>query len=172
MGVHVSPILNPTSHITPHPILQGCPSAPALSALSYASNLDWWSISHMAIYMFQCYSLTSSHPRLLPQSPNVCSLHLCLFCCLTYKVITLLITFLTLNLTTFSQGFYLITLHWQALIFSAFFPFFVKFLSLIFLYTELFLWKFFSFFFFFFRFSIVIHSFIDNTFWLWLFRDN
>ena len=31
------------------------------------------------IYMFQCYSLKSSHPRLLPQSPKVCSLYLCLF---------------------------------------------------------------------------------------------
>ena len=37
--------------------------------------------------MFQCYSLKSSHPRLLPQSPKVCSLHLCLFCCLAYGVI-------------------------------------------------------------------------------------
>ena len=35
----------------------------------------------------QCCSLKSSHPRLLPQSPKVCSLHLCLFCCLTYRVI-------------------------------------------------------------------------------------
>ena len=70
-----------------HPIPQGHPSAPVLSALSQASNLDWWSSSHMGIYMFQCYSLKSSHPRLLPQSPKVCSLHLCLFCCLTYRVI-------------------------------------------------------------------------------------
>ena len=75
------------SHLPPHPIPQGHPNAPALSTLSHASNLDWWSISHMIIYMFQCYSLKSSHPRLLPQSPKVCSLHLCLFCCLTYRVI-------------------------------------------------------------------------------------
>ena len=47
----------------------------------------WWSISHMIIYMFQCYSLKSSHPHLVPQSPKVCSLHWCLFCCLEYKVI-------------------------------------------------------------------------------------
>ena len=45
-------------------------------------------VSHMIIiYMFQCYSLKSSHPHLLPQSPKVCSLHLCLFCCLAYRVI-------------------------------------------------------------------------------------
>ena len=37
--------------------------------------------------MFQCYSLKSSHPRLLPQSLKDCSIHLCLFCCLAYSVI-------------------------------------------------------------------------------------
>ena len=74
------------SQISPHPIPQGHPSAPALSTLSHASNLEWLSISHMIIYMFQCYSLKSSHPCLLPQSPEVCSLHLCLYCCLTYSV--------------------------------------------------------------------------------------
>ena len=36
------------------------------------------SILHMVICMFQCYSLKSSHPRLLPLSPKVCSSHLCL----------------------------------------------------------------------------------------------
>ena len=36
----------------------------------------------MVIYTFQCYSLKSSHHHLLPQSPKVCFLHLCLFCCL------------------------------------------------------------------------------------------
>ena len=77
----------PTSHLPPHPIPQGHRSAPILSALSHESNLDWQSISHMVIYMFQCYSLKSSQPRLLPQSPEVYSLPLCLFCCLTYRVI-------------------------------------------------------------------------------------
>ena len=68
-----------------HP--SGCPSALALSVLFHASNLDWWSISHMVIYTFQCYSLKLSHPRLLPKSPKICSLYLCLFCCLAYRVI-------------------------------------------------------------------------------------
>ena len=54
-------------------------SAPALSTLSHALNLDWLSVSHMIIFMFQCYSLRSSYPRLLPQSPKDCSIHLCLF---------------------------------------------------------------------------------------------
>ena len=84
------------SHLPPHPIPQGHPSAPALSTLSHSSNLDWWSISHMVIYMFHCYYLKSSHPRLLPPSPRVYSLHLHLFCCLTYRVIvTILMTQIT-----------------------------------------------------------------------------
>ena len=70
------------------------PSHPSGSSLcsspecpSHASNLNWRSISHMIIYMFQCCSLKSSHPHLLPQSPKVCSLYLGLFCCLVYRVI-------------------------------------------------------------------------------------
>ena len=61
--------------------------APALGALLHASNLHWSSILHMVIYMFQCYSLKSPHPHLLPQTLKVCSLHLCLFCCLVYTII-------------------------------------------------------------------------------------
>ena len=75
------------SHLSLHPIPQGHPSAQALSALSHVSNLDWWSVSHMVIYMFQCYCPKSSHPCLLPSSPKVCSWHLYLFCCLTYRVV-------------------------------------------------------------------------------------
>ena len=36
-----------------HPIPNGHPSAPALSSLSHALNLNWQSVSHMIIYMFQ-----------------------------------------------------------------------------------------------------------------------
>ena len=87
-GCTCVPHPEPPFHLPPHPTPQGSPSALALSALFHASNLDWWSISHMVvIYIFQCYSLKSSHPRLLPQSPKVCSLYLCLFCCLAYRVI-------------------------------------------------------------------------------------
>ena len=43
----------PHHHLPPHPIPQGHPSAPALSALSHAWNLDWRFVSHMVIYMFQ-----------------------------------------------------------------------------------------------------------------------
>ena len=75
------------SHLPPHPIPQGHPSTPALSTLSHASNLDSWFTLQMIIYMFQCHSPKPSHPLPLPQSPKHCSIHLCLFCCLTYRVI-------------------------------------------------------------------------------------
>ena len=81
-GCTCVPHPEPHSHLPPHPISQGHPSVPALSTLYHALNLDWQFISHMILYMFQCYSLKSSHPRLLPQSPKDCSIHLCLFCCL------------------------------------------------------------------------------------------
>ena len=80
--VYMCPHPEAPSHLPPHPIPLGCPGAPAWSALFHASNLDWSSVSHMVMHMFQCYSLKSSHPHLLPQSPKVCSLYLSLFCCL------------------------------------------------------------------------------------------
>ena len=85
MGVHVFPILNPPPTSLPIPL--GHPSAPAPSTLYHASNLDWRFVSHMIFYMFQCHSPISSLPLPLPQSPKDCSIHMCLFCCLTYKVI-------------------------------------------------------------------------------------
>ena len=86
-GCTCVPHPEPPSHLPPLSIPLGHPSAPALSILSHASNLDWQSVSHVIIYMFQCYSPKSSHPLLLPQSPKDCSIHLCLFCCLAYRVI-------------------------------------------------------------------------------------
>ena len=80
----------PPSHLPSHPIPLGHRSAPAPSTLCHASNLDWWFVSHMIIYMFQCYSPKSSHPCPLPRSPKDCSIHLCLFCCLAYRVIIII----------------------------------------------------------------------------------
>ena len=40
---------------------------------------------YMILYVFQCHSPKSSHSHLLSQSPKVCSLYLCLFCCLAYQ---------------------------------------------------------------------------------------
>ena len=89
-GVHEFPILNPASHLPPYTIPLGHPSAPAPSILYHASNLDWWFISHTILYMFQCHSPKSSHPCPLPQSPKVCSINLCLFCCLANRVIIII----------------------------------------------------------------------------------
>ena len=75
------------SHLPLYTIPLGHPSAPAPSILYPASNLDWRFISYMILYMFQCHSPKSSHPLPLPQSPKDCSIHLCLFCCLAYRVI-------------------------------------------------------------------------------------
>ena len=47
--------------------------------LSHASSLGWCSVSPQIIHMFQCSSLETSHPRLLPQSLKDCSINLCLF---------------------------------------------------------------------------------------------
>ena len=57
-----SPHPEPLSLLTPHPVPLGCPRA-------LASN--WPSILHIVMYLFQCYSLKSSHPCLLPLSPKV-----------------------------------------------------------------------------------------------------
>ena len=59
--------------LPPHHTPLHCPRALALNALLHASNLHWSSILYMVRHMFQCYSLNSPHPRLLPQSPKVCS---------------------------------------------------------------------------------------------------
>ena len=73
--------------LLPRTIPLGHPSAPAPSILYLVPNLDWWFISYMILYMFQCHSPKSSHPLPLPQSPKYCLIHLCLFCCLPYRVI-------------------------------------------------------------------------------------
>ena len=75
------------SLLSPLTIPLGHPHVPAPSILYPASNLDWRFVSYMILYMFQCHSPKSSHHRPLPQSPKDCSIHLCLFCCLTYRVI-------------------------------------------------------------------------------------
>ena len=77
----------PSSLLPPRTIPLGRPSAPAPSIQYHASNLDWWLISYMILYMFQCHSSQSSHPLPLQQSPKDCSIHQCLFVCLVYRVI-------------------------------------------------------------------------------------
>ena len=87
----------PLSHLPLHTISLGHPSAPGPSILYPALNLDWGFVSYMILYMFQCHSPKSSHPLSLPQSPKDCSIHLCLFNCLAYRVI----------ITTFLNSIYM-----------------------------------------------------------------
>ena len=62
--------------------------------------------------MLQCYSLKSSYPRLLPQSPKVCSLHLCLFCYPACQIITtkFLNSYICTNIQYLSFSFWLSSL--------------------------------------------------------------
>ena len=86
-GYTCVPHPEPPSHLSPHPIPLGHPSARAPSILYPASNLNWRFIYYMILYMFQCHAPKSSHLLPLPQSPKDYSIHLCLFCCLSYRVI-------------------------------------------------------------------------------------
>ena len=58
----------PPSHLLPHTIPLGHPSAPAPSILYHASNLDWQFVSHMILYMFQCHSWI---PLLIMNRPSM-----------------------------------------------------------------------------------------------------
>ena len=73
--------------LPPHIISLDHPHAPAPSILYPVSNIDRHFVSYMIVYVFQCHSPKSSHPLPLPLSPKVRYTHLCLFCCLTYRVI-------------------------------------------------------------------------------------
>ena len=81
MSIRVSP----PSWATPTP--PSCPRAPALGALLQAPNSKWSSVLHTVIYTFQCCSLESSLRLLLPPSPKVCSVCLCLLCCPARRII-------------------------------------------------------------------------------------
>ena len=56
----------PPSHLPPHHIPQGHPSAPALSTLSHALNLDWRSISHIHVKYAYTYYIQCGRPGFDP----------------------------------------------------------------------------------------------------------
>ena len=86
----------PPSLLPPHTISLGHPSAPAPRFLYPALNLDWRFISYM---IFTCFNaILPNHPPLLSQSPKDCSIHLCLFCSLAYRVIiTIFLNFIYMH---------------------------------------------------------------------------
>ena len=67
---------------------------------------------NMIIYMFQCHSPKSSNPHPLPQSPKDCSIHLCLFGCLAYRVIipSFLIPYICVSILYWCFSFWLTSL--------------------------------------------------------------
>ena len=71
IGIHMFPPAWTPSHLPHQPIPLGYHRGLVLSLLHNTSNLHWLSILHMVIYMFQCYSLKSSHYLLLPLSQKV-----------------------------------------------------------------------------------------------------
>ena len=89
MGVYVFPILNPPLTSLPIPSLWVIPvHQPQASCILHRT---WTGDSFLILYMFQCHSPKSSHPLPFPQSPKDCSIHLCLFCCLSYRIIITII---------------------------------------------------------------------------------
>ena len=86
MGVHVFPILNPPPTSFPTPSLWVIPvHQPPASCILHRT----WTSDLFLIWYYTCFNaILPNHPPLpLPQSPKDCSIHLCLFCCLEYRVV-------------------------------------------------------------------------------------
>ena len=85
-GVHVFPILNPPPSSLPIPSLWVIPvHQPQASCILHQT----WTGNSFHIRYYTCFNaILPNHPPLpLPQSPKDCSTHLCLFCCLAYRVV-------------------------------------------------------------------------------------
>ena len=86
MGVHVFPILNSPPTSSPIPSLWIIPvHQPQASCI-----LHWtWTGDSFLIWYYACFNaILPNHPTLpLPQSAKDCSIHLCLFCYLAYRVV-------------------------------------------------------------------------------------
>ena len=87
MGVHVLPILNSLPPSSPsHPSgLSQCtsPERPVSCIVPGLANHFTYGNIHVSMPFSQIVP-----PLPSPQSPKACSLHLCLFCCLSYRVIS------------------------------------------------------------------------------------
>ena len=63
-------VKSPSSYISPFPLNFGDIHKKVFLTLKF-SVIHLNELLHMIIYMFQCYSLRSSHPRLLPESKRL-----------------------------------------------------------------------------------------------------
>ena len=85
-GVHVFPILNLPPTYFPIPSLWVVPvHQPQASCILHGT---WTGDLYLILY-YACFNaiLPNHLPLPIPQSPKDCSIHLCLFCCLTYRVV-------------------------------------------------------------------------------------
>ena len=85
-GIHVFPILKPPPTCLPIPSLWVIPvHQPQASCIPHRTRTG----DSFLIWYYACFhAIFPNHPPLpLPQSPKNCSIHLCLFCCLAYRVV-------------------------------------------------------------------------------------
>ena len=85
-GVHVFLILNPRPTSLPIPSLWVIQvHHPQASCILHRT----WTGDSFLIWYYTCFNaILLNHPPFpLPQSPKDCSIHLCLFCCLAYRVV-------------------------------------------------------------------------------------
>ena len=85
-GVHALPTLNPPPTTLPYHLSGSSQCTSPKHPVSCIEPRLAICFLHDSIHV-SMHSPKSSHPLPLPQSPKVCSLHLCLFCCLAYRVI-------------------------------------------------------------------------------------
>jgi len=87
MGAHVSPHPEPSSHLLSHPFSLGYPRVPAFECPDLCIKLAlviYFTYGNIHVSMLFSQII---HPHLLPHSPKVCSLCVCLFCYLAYRIV-------------------------------------------------------------------------------------
>ena len=82
-GFTCAPHPEAPSHFPPYPIPLGHPSAPALSTLSHASNLDWWSVSSP---VYDNIHLSMLFSQIIPPLPFPTESKSLLYICVSFSV--------------------------------------------------------------------------------------
>ena len=104
------PILNPLPTSLPKPSLWVIPvHQPQASCILHRT----WTGDSFLIWYYTCFNaILPNHPPCLPlpQSPKDCSIHLCLFCCLPYRVIITWFQFLFFYFFLFKFKFFITSL--------------------------------------------------------------